>query len=105
VSFRCTKFGSPLDNSMPALLKVFVEKRKWLSAQLFLELLALCQFMPGPTSTQQAYAMGVTQQGVTGGFVSGTAPPNTGTVNPPASWAPATCLTLPSCGPVSCAVG
>ena len=38
---------------------------------MFLELLALCQIMPGPTSTQMSFAIGITQQGVQGGLLSG----------------------------------
>ena len=53
------------------LLQVLVEKLKWLTSMMFLELLALCQVMPGPTSTQMSFAIGVTQQGVTGGLLSG----------------------------------
>jgi hypothetical protein len=32
--------------------KIFVEKLKWMSAPLYMELFALGQCLPGPTSTQ-----------------------------------------------------
>lgn len=51
--------------------KVLVERLKWLSGGVYLELLALCQCLPGPTSTQLSFAMGTTQQGVLGGLLSG----------------------------------
>ena len=51
--------------------QVFVEKLKWLTSTVFLELLALCQCMPGPTSTQVSFALGVTQKGTTGGLLTG----------------------------------
>lgn len=51
--------------------KVLVERLKWLTGSVYLELLALCQCLPGPTSTQLSFALGTTQQGVLGGLVSG----------------------------------
>lgn len=51
--------------------QVFVDKLHWISTTVFLELLALCQFLPGPTSTQLSFALGITQKGVTGGLFSG----------------------------------
>lgn len=48
-----------------------MERLAWLPAGVFLELLALCQCLPGPSSTQLSFALGTTQQGVTGGLVSG----------------------------------
>ena len=56
---------------MPARPQVLVEKLAWLPAGVFLELLALCQCLPGPSSTQLSFALGITQQGATGGLVSG----------------------------------
>ena len=50
---------------------MLVEKLAWLPAGVFLELLALCQCLPGPSSTQLSFALGITQQGATGGLVSG----------------------------------
>ena len=54
-----------------SLPQVLVEKLRWMTPTIFLELLALCQVMPGPTSTQMSFAIGITQQGVTGGLLSG----------------------------------
>lgn len=51
--------------------QVLVERLTWLPAGVFLELLALCQCLPGPSSTQLSFALGITQQGATGGLVSG----------------------------------
>ncbi len=52
-------------------VQVLVENLKWLTPTLFLELLALCQLVAGPTSTQMSFVIGITQQGVTGGLLSG----------------------------------
>ncbi len=51
--------------------QTFVERLKWISEAVFLELLALSQCLPGPTSTQVSFALGVVQKGVTGGLLSG----------------------------------
>ncbi len=51
-----------------------MEKLGWLPNGVFLELLALCQCLPGPSSTQLSFALGVTQQGTVGGLLSGGAP-------------------------------
>ena len=39
-----------------------------------MELLGLSQCLPGPTSTQVSFALGVVQKGVPGGLISGEAP-------------------------------
>ena len=48
-----------------------MERLKWITASLFLEFLALAQCLPGPTSTQVSFMLGVVSKGVTGGLVSG----------------------------------
>ena len=53
------------------VLQVLVERLRWLSSGVFLELLALCQCLPGPSSTQLSFALGITQQGAAGGLLSG----------------------------------
>ncbi|KAL0039433.1 hypothetical protein WJX79_008119 [Trebouxia sp. C0005] len=63
-------FGGPSAH-IGLFQKVLVENLQWLTPTLFLELLALCQLMPGPTSTQMSFVIGITQQGVTGGLLSG----------------------------------
>ena len=56
------------------VLQIFVEQLKWLSPAVFLELLGLSQCLPGPTSTQLSFALGVVQKVVPGGLLSGEAP-------------------------------
>ncbi len=43
---------------MTMFLKIIVEKRRYLTEQELLELYALCQILPGPTSTQTITAIG-----------------------------------------------
>eukprot|EP00240_Pyramimonas_obovata_P001353 CAMPEP_0118932580 /NCGR_PEP_ID=MMETSP1169-20130426/10506_1 /TAXON_ID=36882 /ORGANISM="Pyramimonas obovata, Strain CCMP722" /LENGTH=429 /DNA_ID=CAMNT_0006875259 /DNA_START=139 /DNA_END=1428 /DNA_ORIENTATION=- len=63
-------FGGPAAH-IGVFEKTFVEKQRWLSASVFAELLALGQCLPGPTSTQVSFAIGVVQKGVAGGLFSG----------------------------------
>ena len=50
-------FGGPQAH-LALFLKIFVEKRGYLSEQELIELNALCQVLPGPTSTQTITALG-----------------------------------------------
>lgn len=50
-------FGGPQAH-MTMLLKVMVEKRRYLTERELIELYALCQILPGPTSTQTITAIG-----------------------------------------------
>mmetsp|Transcript_5807 Transcript_5807/g.14846 ORF Transcript_5807/g.14846 Transcript_5807/m.14846 type:complete len:460 (-) Transcript_5807:260-1639(-) len=63
-------FGGPTAH-IGFFQKTFVEKLKWFNHAIFLEVLALCQCMPGPTSTQVSFAMGTFKQGTLGGLISG----------------------------------
>lgn len=51
--------------------QIFVENLQWITSAVFLELLGLAQCLPGPTSTQVSFALGVVQKGVSGGLLSG----------------------------------
>lgn len=50
---------------------MFVEKLEWVTASLYLEFLALSQCLPGPSSTQVSFVLGLVGKGVTGGLISG----------------------------------
>ena len=52
-----TCFGGPQVH-LVMFLKHFVEKRRYISESELLELQALCQVLPGPTSTQTITALG-----------------------------------------------
>ena len=47
----------------------FVDKRKWLSDDEYADLVALCQFMPGPASSQVGMAIGLKRAGY-GGMIA-----------------------------------
>jgi chromate transporter len=50
--------------------RMAVDERKWMTAQEFNEVFALCQFLPGPNVMNFAVAFGARVRGVPGAFVS-----------------------------------
>jgi chromate transporter len=66
----CTAFGGPAAH-IAIFQRLFVDKLHWLTMHVFTELLMLGQCMPGPTSTQFGFALGVLKKGLSGGLVSG----------------------------------
>ncbi|WP_210401734.1 chromate efflux transporter [Lacimicrobium sp. SS2-24] len=60
-----TSFGGPVAH-LGYFRHEFVEKRKWLSEQAYAELVALCQFMPGPASSQVGIGLGLQWGGIRG---------------------------------------
>src|SRR5271165_5770467 len=60
-----TSFGGPIAH-LGYFRQEFVERRKWLSEQTFADLVALCNFLPGPTSSQVSYSIGMTRGGIPG---------------------------------------
>ncbi|KAJ9527912.1 hypothetical protein QJQ45_005640 [Haematococcus lacustris] len=63
-------FGGPAAH-IGLFQKRLVEKLKWMSNGVFMELFALGSCLPGPTSTQVSFAMGTVRKGVLGGLLSG----------------------------------
>ncbi|MEO1246632.1 MAG: chromate efflux transporter [Pseudomonadota bacterium] len=71
-----SSFGGPIAH-IAYFRTEFVQRRKWLSDSQFAELLALCQFLPGPASSQLGFGIGLTQAGPLGAlsaFVAFTLP-------------------------------
>jgi len=60
-----TSFGGPIAH-LGYFRAEFVERRKWISEQVFADLVALCNFLPGPTSSQVSYSIGMTRGGIPG---------------------------------------
>jgi chromate transporter len=60
-----TAFGGPVAH-LAYFRRAFVEKRGWLSEAVFADLLALCQFLPGPASSQLGMAIGLRRAGFLG---------------------------------------
>jgi chromate transporter len=57
-----TSFGGPVAH-IGYFRREFVERRKWLDDAEFARLLALCQFLPGPASSQFGFSMGLLRAG------------------------------------------
>lgn len=61
----CISFGGPAAH-IGYFRNHFVERRQWLDDRTFADLLALCQFLPGPASSQLGFAIGYRQAGLGG---------------------------------------
>jgi chromate transporter len=48
----------------------YVKKKRWLDEKAFADLVALCQFLPGPASSQVGMGIGMMRAGVIGGLAS-----------------------------------
>ena len=57
-----TSFGGPVAH-LAYFRSEFVERRKWLDDQRYSDLVALCQFLPGPASSQVGMALGLGRAG------------------------------------------
>ncbi len=71
-----TSFGGPVAH-LGYFRTEFVERRRWLDDATYADLVALCQFLPGPASSQVGIALGKMRAGYAGGiaaFVAFTAP-------------------------------
>ena len=64
-----TSFGGPVAH-LGYFRNEFVEKRKWLDDHAYGDLVALCQFLPGPASSQVGIALGLMRGGSLGAFAS-----------------------------------
>ncbi len=65
----CTCFGGPIAH-LGFFRQEFVEKRRWLDDTAYAELVALCQFLPGPASSQLGMALGFSQSRVSGAIAA-----------------------------------
>lgn len=64
-----TSFGGPIAH-LGYFHNEYIRKRKWLDEKSYADLVALCQFLPGPASSQVGIGIGVMRAGVLGGIVS-----------------------------------
>lgn len=64
-----TSFGGPTAH-VAFFRDRFVGVKKWLSEKEFADLLALCQFLPGPASSQLGFAIGWKKGGLAGAFAA-----------------------------------
>ena len=57
-----TSFGGPVAH-LGYFREEFVHRRRWLDDKSYADLVALCQFLPGPASSQVGLAIGLLRGG------------------------------------------
>lgn len=65
----CISFGGPVAH-LGYLHQEFVAKRRWLTDEAYGDLVALCQFLPGPASSQLVFALGMQRAGLWGALLA-----------------------------------
>ncbi len=71
VSFKLglTSFGGPAAH-LGYFHHEYVQKRKWMDERSYGDLVALCQFLPGPASSQVGMGVGLLRGGLLGAIIS-----------------------------------
>jgi chromate transporter len=64
-----TSFGGPIAH-LGYFERAYVQRRRWLSAQDYAGLVALCQMIPGPASSQVGFLIGLRRAGWTGALAA-----------------------------------
>lgn len=64
-----TSFGGPIAH-LGYFREEFVSRRGWLSERQYAKLVALCQFLPGPASSQVGFAIGLGRAGYLGALAA-----------------------------------
>ena len=64
-----TSFGGPVAH-LGYFREEFVVRRRWVEDTTYSDVVALCQFLPGPASSQVGIALGISRAGLSGGFAA-----------------------------------
>jgi chromate transporter len=64
-----TSFGGPIAH-LGYFHAEYVARRRWLNEQTYADVVALCQFLPGPASSQVGIAVGMMRAGLLGGIAA-----------------------------------
>nr|WP_082112365.1 chromate transporter [Paenibacillus sp. DMB20] len=64
-----TSFGGPVAH-LGYFHDTYVKRKKWMDERTYAELVALCQFLPGPASSQVGIGIGIRRAGMIGGLVA-----------------------------------
>ena len=64
-----TSFGGPIAH-LGYFREEYVERRRWLDERSYADLVALCQFLPGPASSQVGIGVGMLRAGPLGGLMA-----------------------------------
>src|ERR1700731_2513312 len=64
-----SSFGGPIAH-IGYFREEFVVRRHWLDERAFVDLVALCQFLPGPASSQVGFSIGLMRAGYAGALAA-----------------------------------
>jgi chromate transporter len=64
-----TSFGGPIAH-LGYFREEYVVRRRWVDEHAYADLVALCQFLPGPASSQLGIALGIIRAGLGGGVAA-----------------------------------
>ncbi|RFU66888.1 chromate transporter [Bacillus sp. V59.32b] len=64
-----TSFGGPIAH-LGYFHEEYIKRRRWLDEKTYADLVALCQFLPGPASSQVGIGIGTIRGGMLGGLIS-----------------------------------
>jgi chromate transporter len=64
-----TSFGGPIAH-LGYFRDAFVIRRRWIEERAYADLVALCQFLPGPASSQVGIGIGLAKAGLSGAFAA-----------------------------------
>src|SRR6202142_2700233 len=64
-----SSFGGPIAH-IGYFRDEFVVRRRWLDEPTYADLVALCQFLPGPASSQVGFSIGLMRAGYLGGLAA-----------------------------------
>jgi chromate transporter len=68
----CTSFGGPIAH-LGYFHDEFVVRRKWVDEATYSDIVGLCQFLPGPASSQTGFTIGLLRGGIWGALAAWTA--------------------------------
>ena len=66
-----SSFGGPIAH-IGYFRQEFIVRRRWLDEPAYADLVALCQFLPGPASSQVGFSLGLMRAGYLGGLAAWT---------------------------------
>src|SRR5215471_11359688 len=64
-----TSFGGPVAH-LGYFREEYVRRRKWVDEETYADLIALCQTLPGPASSQVGISLGIIRAGLPGGIAA-----------------------------------
>ncbi|MFO1505086.1 MAG: chromate efflux transporter [Steroidobacteraceae bacterium] len=64
-----TAFGGPIAH-LGYFREEFVQRRRWLDEHAYADLVSLCQFLPGPASSQVGFSLGLMRAGLPGALAA-----------------------------------